>query len=97
MSMPKVAEEQATFMSKAKPSMPSADCTSMLIAGYGRCRLEQATITASTSAVLRPACSSASRAAATAISHCSDCTSSGRSGMLGHMRAGSRSPVLSIT
>ena len=31
--MPKVAEEQATFMSKAKPSMPSACCTSMAIAG----------------------------------------------------------------
>ena len=28
MLMPKVAEEQATFMSKAKPSMPSASCTS---------------------------------------------------------------------
>ena len=31
--MPKVAEEQATFMSKAKPSMPSACCTSMAMAG----------------------------------------------------------------
>jgi len=33
MSMPKVAEEQATFMSKAKPPMPSAACTSTLTAG----------------------------------------------------------------
>ena len=31
--MPKVAEEQATFMSKAKPSMPSACCTSTAMAG----------------------------------------------------------------
>ena len=31
--MPKVAEEQATFMSKAKPSMPRACCTSMAMAG----------------------------------------------------------------
>jgi len=31
--MPKVAEEQATFMSKAKPSIPSACCTSMAMAG----------------------------------------------------------------
>ena len=31
--MPKVAELQATFMSKAKPSMPSACCTSMAMAG----------------------------------------------------------------
>ena len=30
---PKVAEEQATFMSKANPSMPSACCTSMAMAG----------------------------------------------------------------
>ncbi|MNI83061.1 hypothetical protein D3C73_1398350 [compost metagenome] len=57
--MPKVAEEQATFMSKAKPWMPSACCTSMAMAGYGRCRLEQATITPSTSAGVRPARSSA--------------------------------------
>ncbi|MNC51956.1 hypothetical protein D3C75_1012740 [compost metagenome] len=53
--MPKVADEQATFMSKAKPWIPSACCTSMAIAGYGRCRLEQATITPSTSAAVRPA------------------------------------------
>ena len=31
--MPKVAEEQATFMSKAKPLMPSACCTSIAMAG----------------------------------------------------------------
>ena len=31
--IPKVADEQATFMSKAKPSMPSACCTSMAMAG----------------------------------------------------------------
>ena len=31
--MPKVAELHATFMSKAKPSMPSAACTSIAIAG----------------------------------------------------------------
>ncbi len=31
--MPKVADEQATFMSNAKPSMPSAFCTSTAIAG----------------------------------------------------------------
>ena len=31
--MPKVAEEQATFMSKAKPSMPRACCTSTARAG----------------------------------------------------------------
>ena len=31
--MPKVADEQATFMSKPKPSMPSASCTSTAIAG----------------------------------------------------------------
>ena len=31
--IPNVAEEHATFMSKAKPSMPSACCTSIAIAG----------------------------------------------------------------
>ncbi len=31
--MPKVAEEQATFMSKPKPLMPNAACTSMAMAG----------------------------------------------------------------
>ena len=31
--MPNVAEEQATFMSKANPSMPRACCTSMAMAG----------------------------------------------------------------
>jgi hypothetical protein len=31
--MPKVADEQATFMSNAKPSMPRACCTSMAMAG----------------------------------------------------------------
>ncbi len=31
--MPKVAELHATFMSKAKPSIPSACCTSMAMAG----------------------------------------------------------------
>jgi hypothetical protein len=31
--MPKVAEEQATFMSKPKPSMPNACWISMAMAG----------------------------------------------------------------
>jgi hypothetical protein len=31
--MPNVAEEQATFISKAKPETPSACCTSMAMAG----------------------------------------------------------------
>ncbi len=31
--IPKVADEQATFMSKPKPLMPSAACTSMAMAG----------------------------------------------------------------
>ena len=31
--IPNVAEEQATFMSNAKPSMPNACCTSMAMAG----------------------------------------------------------------
>ncbi|MNN96189.1 hypothetical protein D3C81_2151330 [compost metagenome] len=51
----------------------------------------------SISAGVRPARASASRAAATAISACSDSSSSPRSGMRETMRAGSRMPSFSIT
>jgi urease accessory protein UreF len=58
---------------------------------------EQATITMSMSAGWRCARASASRAAATQISACSDSSSLPRSAMRGAMRFGSRMPSLSIT
>ena len=54
--MPKVADEHATFMSNAKPFVPSASCTSTETAGYARCRFEHATMTAPMSAGARLAC-----------------------------------------
>ena len=66
------ADEHATFMSYAKPSIPSTCWISTPIAGYGRCMLEAAQITAWTSFALRPAFSSACFAASAAISAISE-------------------------
>ena len=94
--MPNVADEQATFMSNAKPFVPSASCTSTETAGYARWRLEQATMTALISSGFTFACASASCAAARAISHWIECSSFVRSGSRGAMIAGSRMPARSI-
>ena len=67
----KVADEHATFMSYAQPPAPSSFWISIATAGYARCRFEHPTITASTSAPVRPAWASASLIAGMAISACS--------------------------
>ena len=93
--MPKVADEQATFMSKAKPPRPRACLDldrhgrvgALHVGGRAQHRVDRSRAL--------PQRSSASRAAFTAISARIESSSFGRSGMIGRITAGSRIPDLS--
>ena len=93
-----VAAEQPSDMSSAQPRAPMASWTSIAIAGIEalevRCAEHDEVDVFAASC---PRFASARFAALTAYSAWMLSCSSGRSGMFGHMRSGSRRPVLSWT
>ena len=95
--MPNVADEQATFISKANPLIPKNCCTSIAIAGYALSKLEQAVMTASMSDGSFPDASRACLAASIDISAKIDGSSLFLRSKIGCIISGSNIPFLSIT